>query len=379
MKTRKYLFLFLVSIISLNINGQLKVKSNGKAIVGTELTISQDIYNVLTMNILGKGLYGSESKVAFGDFGSVPWSCNVLVGEYGSGDTDRLWLHGNQGTYLTCLDGSVIIGSYDVNDGSKFNFNTEVWSTGIKLTSDERLKTDIKKINNSMINLRKLNGVSYNLSKKESLTGNKNLVKTAKISDTAKLTDKEQKTKAIFDAYQANVINAKSKHLGLIAQDLQKVYPELVDKDSSGYYSVDYIGLIPVLIEALKELDLVVEAQNTQINDLITKLGNSTSKKVGANSTIEETNLLTYPVLDQNIPNPFNTATTIGFYLPNSISTANIYVYDMNGVQLKSYSVAERGKGNVTIQGSEFSAGMYLYAMIVDGKVIDTKRMILTK
>lgn len=51
MKTRKYLFLFLVSIISLNINGQLKVKSNGKAIVGTELTISQDIYNVLTMNI----------------------------------------------------------------------------------------------------------------------------------------------------------------------------------------------------------------------------------------------------------------------------------------------------------------------------------------
>jgi hypothetical protein len=51
----------------------------------------------------------------------------------------------------------------------------------------------------------------------------------------------------------------------------------------------------------------------------------------------------------------------------------------MNGVQLKSYPVVERGKGNLTIQGSEFSAGMYLYALIADGKVIDTKRMILTK
>ena len=51
----------------------------------------------------------------------------------------------------------------------------------------------------------------------------------------------------------------------------------------------------------------------------------------------------------------------------------------MNGGQLKSISIPERGKGNVTIQGSEFSAGMYLYALIADGKVIDTKRMILTK
>jgi len=51
----------------------------------------------------------------------------------------------------------------------------------------------------------------------------------------------------------------------------------------------------------------------------------------------------------------------------------------MNGVQLKSYPATERGKGNVIIQGSELIAGMYLYTLIADGKVIDTKRMILTK
>lgn len=49
------------------------------------------------------------------------------------------------------------------------------------------------------------------------------------------------------------------------------------------------------------------------------------------------------------------------------------------GVQLKSYLITESGKGNVIIQGFELIAGMYLYALITDGKVIDTKRMILTK
>ena len=48
-------------------------------------------------------------------------------------------------------------------------------------------------------------------------------------------------------------------------------------------------------------------------------------------------------------------------------------------MQLKSYPLVQRGKGNVTINGSELTAGMYLYALIADGKVIDTKRMILTK
>ena len=100
---------------------------------------------------------------------------------------------------------------------------------------------------------------------------------------------------------------------------------------------------------------------------------------MAANATNNETDVLTYPVLDQNIPNPFNTSTNIGFSLPSTIATAGIYVYDMNGVQLKSYSITERGKGNITIHGSELNAGMYLYALIADGKIIDTKRMILTK
>jgi hypothetical protein len=88
MKTKVLLSVLLLSAAVL-CNAQLKVKSNGKAIVGSEL-IGQDPNNALTMQILGKVLNGGESKVAFGDYGCPPWSCNVLVGEYGAGDTDRL-------------------------------------------------------------------------------------------------------------------------------------------------------------------------------------------------------------------------------------------------------------------------------------------------
>ncbi|MBP8945267.1 MAG: hypothetical protein KBG25_05100 [Paludibacteraceae bacterium] len=81
----------------------------------------------------------------------------------------------------------------------------------------------------------------------------------------------------------------------------------------------------------------------------------------------------------EDIPNPLNAATKIAFYLPTTISIANVYVYDMNETQLKSYPITERGKGNVIIQGSEFVAVICLYGLIVDGNEVDVKRMILTE
>ena len=50
--------------------------------------------------------------------------------------------------------------------------------------------------------------------------------------------------------------------LGFIAQDLKAIFPELVDEDKDGYMSVDYVGLIPVLVESVKE-------QQAQIDELI--------------------------------------------------------------------------------------------------------------
>jgi hypothetical protein len=51
----------------------------------------------------------------------------------------------------------------------------------------------------------------------------------------------------------------------------------------------------------------------------------------------------------------------------------------MQGKQIESYALASRGHGSLTIQGHSLPAGMYMYALVADGKEVGTKRMILTK
>ena len=85
------------------------------------------------------------------------------------------------------------------------------------------------------------------------------------------------------------------------------------------------------------------------------------------------------PSMQQNTPNPFSETTTIQYALPNDVKTALLCVYDLNGKQMLQKELAGRGNASVTLQGGELPAGMYLYSLIADGKVIDTKRMILTE
>jgi hypothetical protein len=60
-----------------------------------------------------------------------------------------------------------------------------------------------------------------------------------------------------------------TRRLGLVAEDLEKVFPGLVRKNIKGERSVNYTGLVPVLIEAVKEQQAQIEAQQAQIDALL--------------------------------------------------------------------------------------------------------------
>jgi len=83
--------------------------------------------------------------------------------------------------------------------------------------------------------------------------------------------------------------------------------------------------------------------------------------------------------LFQNKPNPYTEKTIIEFEIDEKSSTSSIIIFNMQGAFIKSIPIVLKGKGQITINGYEFAAGMYLYSLIVDNKEIDTKRMILIK
>ncbi len=129
---------------------------------------------------------------------------------------------------------------------------------------------------------------------------------------------------------------------------------------------------------------------STQYNLFLTPLAGYT---VGTNSSIHrnnalptgtENNLSEVPTqfeLAQNYPNPFNPVTTIRFALPKA-AVVTMKVYDILGREVVrainniSYNA---GWNSFTFDGSKLSSGVYFYSIIIDNKVMDTKRMVLVK
>ena len=58
---------------------------------------------------------------------------------------------------------------------------------------------------------------------------------------------------------------------GVIAQEVQKIFPHLVTTSAEGSLSVNYIGLIPVLIESIKEQQHQIEKLTQLVNKLLIK------------------------------------------------------------------------------------------------------------
>jgi len=105
---------------------------------------------------------------------------------------------------------------------------------------------------------------------------------------------------------------------------------------------------------------------------------NSEIKSRNEVSDIESVNIDILSI-SQNDPNPFSDRTTITLNIPEGITTVAVFFYDMSGKQIDKRIITERGQSQLSVTSSELTEGMYLYSLIADGKVIATRKMILTK
>ena len=157
---------------------------------------------------------------------------------------------------------------------------------------------------------------------------------------------------------------------GLDAEQLKAVYPELVYEDANGNVSINYVEMVPLLVQSINEL----KAE-------LAELKGTSARKAKAETTGIENNGSDVDMvrMDQNKPNPFSESTVIALNIPTETHSASIFIYDMSGKQVQSLPVAERGETNITVYASDLSAGMYIYTLVVDGKVCVTRRMIVSE
>lgn len=82
-------------------------------------------------------------------------------------------------------------------------------------------------------------------------------------------------------------------------------------------------------------------------------------------------------VLYQNEPNPFGESTVIRYFIPENI-TSNVFIVfnDMFGNEIKKVEITTKGFGNINANSENLASGIYSYSLIVNGNVIDTKKMI---
>lgn len=165
---------------------------------------------------------------------------------------------------------------------------------------------------------------------------------------------------------------------GLAADQLKEVYPELVYEDQNGNTSINYIEMIPLLVQAINE----VKVENTTLKEEIATLKGGkemqAKERTSEASSIETADEAVLS-LSQNNPNPFSEQTSIEVSVPESIHAAFLFIYDMSGKQIKRIDIIERGTISICITSEGLTEGMYLYSLIADGKVAGTKKMILTK
>lgn len=116
------------------------------------------------------------------------------------------------------------------------------------------------------------------------------------------------------------------------------------------------------------------EAMQNDIRELKARLVELTGRSNGNTAVATDRSMLY-----QNTPNPFSNETVIDYYVARMNKGAYVMIYDLNGRELKRLPVHASGKGSVKVSGDSMQSGIYIYSLIVDGKEVDSKRMVLVK
>lgn len=203
---KKLVFIFALSFItfSFGAKAQIKVASNGY--VGINQTSP-----AYRLDVSGDCRFGSSNTMVYNSSGQlIPWS-----GYSSLGTSSSYW------------------GELYATD-AYFYYSTTYYS-------DVKLKSDIRDLESSGSKLLQLKPVKYKML---------------------------PKFKGDFKSDSIMAEKAKVDQIGFIAQDVQKLFPELVTQDKEGTLGIKYIEFIPILIKAYQEQQAELESLKARVAKL---------------------------------------------------------------------------------------------------------------
>jgi len=219
------------------------------------------------------------------------------------------------------------------------------------MASDRKLKRNIKPIRSAIETVQQLSGVTYNYN--------------TDVRPELRLSDERQ--------------------YGFIAQEVEKVIPELVRPaitptgEEDDYVVMNYDGIIPVLTEAIKEQQEIIDDQQAVINRLLERLNDVESKlDIRDNEAPNQTPSGPFGEikLNQNRPNPADGRTIIDYTIPAEIAQAQLVIFDVTGAEVNRFEVRS-GFGSVEIDAGELAAGTYIYTIQVEGQNVVRRKMVI--
>jgi hypothetical protein len=212
----------------------LTVGTNGIGDTQHPIQISSSSSTGAFFSALKQGSYGLIMGYE-GNFGVIRnITADPIIFQTNNGGSNPLTLLANGNVGVGMSNPAVAL---DVS--GTINASGEVRSANVALTSDGRLKERVTRLNGSLEKLLKLNGYSYHWKDKERFS--------------------------------------KKKQMGMIAQEVQRLYPESVSKGPDGYFAVSYHTLLAPVVEAIKELHrLFIADQKSSSEEIaVLKLDNA--------------------------------------------------------------------------------------------------------
>lgn len=202
-----------------------------------------------------------NSTPAFGMLdGDGSWAVRIKK------DTDtRFYVNGSQKMIIKS-NGCVGIGK-DPHYEYKLDIAGVVNATAHLTESDGRFKRDIKNYNGTSSDFYKLRPVTYKFKNFPNITDytvedtvrNDSLLAFG-LPSTGLAKKRIAKTVEYDSRFKAKY-NREREEIGYIAQEIRELYPDLVYENESGFLSVNYTGLIPIMQNAMREQQIEIEDQ----------------------------------------------------------------------------------------------------------------------